>query len=212
MSRCFAIGDIHGCSSALDALLSKIQPRSADTIVTLGDYVDRGPDSKGVLDRLIALSKQCHLIPLLGNHDEMMLNARFSRSAYEGWMSMKGLAALESYGAEAQMDLIPKAHFQFLESCKPYFETDTHIFLHANYKPDMPLSLPDEHTHRWLSLRDYVPPKPHVSGKTVIVGHTPQAEVLDLGYLICIDTGCATGGKLTAIHVQTGKIFQATQC
>ena len=211
MPRLFAIGNIHGCSHALDALLSKIQPQSDDTIVTLGDFVDRGPDSKGVLDRLIDLSKRCQLVPILGNHDEMMLNARFSRSAFDGWMEMKGLTALQSYGSEAQIDLVPQKHFQFLESCRPYFETDTHIFLHANYKPDMPLSFPDDHTQRWLSLRDYVPPKPHISGKTVIVGHTPQAEVLDLSYLVCIDTGCATGGKLTALNVLTGEILQATQ-
>ena len=71
-----AIGDIHGCSAALDALLDAIRPRPEDTIVTLGDYINRGPDSRGVLDRLIDLGRRCRLVPLLGNHDQMLLEAR----------------------------------------------------------------------------------------------------------------------------------------
>ena len=74
--RTIAIGDIHGCSAALDALLDAIRPRPEDTIVTLGDYIDRGPDSRGVLDRLIDLGRRCRLVPLLGNHDQMLLDVR----------------------------------------------------------------------------------------------------------------------------------------
>lgn len=72
--RLIAIGDIHGCSAALDAVLSALQPHLTDTIIPLGDYVDRGPDSRGVLEQLIALGKRTRLIPILGNHDEMLLN------------------------------------------------------------------------------------------------------------------------------------------
>ena len=75
-SRTIAIGDIHGCSAALDALLKTIRPRPEDRIVTLGDYINRGPDSRGVIERLIELKDRCRLVPLLGNHDQMLLEAR----------------------------------------------------------------------------------------------------------------------------------------
>ena len=76
LPRTIAIGDIHGCSTALASILLAIDPQPEDTIITLGDYVNRGMDSKGVLDVLIELSGRCRLIPILGNHDEMMLKAR----------------------------------------------------------------------------------------------------------------------------------------
>ena len=79
MSRTIAIGDIHGCSIALEALIEAISPQPDDTIIPLGDYVDRGIDSKGVLDRLIELRDRCNLVPILGNHDQMMLHAREGR-------------------------------------------------------------------------------------------------------------------------------------
>ena len=210
MSRTIAIGDIHGCSIALTALIEAIRPRPDDTIIPLGDYVDRGIDSKGVLDQLIDLSSRFKLMPIPGNHDQMMLHARDGRSDFEFWLNCGGDAALDSYGSTRRLDLIPRDHIRFLESCRSYFETDTHIFVHANYKPDVLLEELDDHTIRWLSLRDYVPPKRHCSGKVVVVGHTPQTEVLDLGYLICLDTGVWKGGWLTALDVESGKIWQVS--
>ena len=68
--RTIAIGDIHGCSAALDALVEAIRPRPEDCIVTLGDYINRGPDSRGVIERLIELTRRCRLLPILGNHDQ----------------------------------------------------------------------------------------------------------------------------------------------
>lgn len=209
--RLIAIGDIHGCSLALAELIRVIDPQPADCIVTLGDYVDRGIDSKGVLDQLIELAGRCRLVPILGNHDEMMLHARDGRSDFQFWLNCGGDAALASYGDSGRLDPIPRSHFRFLESCVPYFETESHIFLHANYRPELPLDKQTEHTIRWLSLRDYVPPARHGSGKTVWLGHTPQAEVLDLGYLKCIDTGCCNGGWLTAVDVKTARIWQVNE-
>ena len=83
MPRTIAIGDIHGCSVAFAALLESIDPQSDDTIVTLGDYVDRGIDSKGVIELLIALGDRCHFVPLLGNHEEMMVGAREGRADFQ---------------------------------------------------------------------------------------------------------------------------------
>ena len=208
--RTIAIGDIHGCSIALEALIETIHPQPNDTIIPLGDYVDRGIDSKGVLDQLIELTDRCNLVPILGNHDQMMLHAGDGRSDFQFWLNCGGDAALDSYGSSRKLDLIPLDHIRFLKSCRSYFETETHIFIHANYKPDVPVEQLDDHTIRWLSLREYVPPKPHCSGKVVIVGHTPQTEILDLGYLICLDTGVWKGGWLTALDVASGKIWQVS--
>lgn len=211
VSRTIAIGDIHGCSVAFESLLNAIDPQPHDLIIPLGDYVDRGIDSKGVLDQLIKLDDRCQLVPILGNHDEMMLHAKDGRSDFQFWLNCGGDTALDSYGSTSQLNLIPPSHFRFLKSCRPYFETDTHIFLHANFKPDVPLDKLDEKTIRWLSLRDYVPQKRHCSGKTVVVGHTPQSEILDLEYLICLDTGACNGGWLSALDVESGTTWQVNE-
>jgi serine/threonine protein phosphatase 1 len=208
MPRTIAIGDIHGCSDALASVLRSIDPQKDDTIITLGDYVDRGIDSKGVLGMLIRLAGDCRLVPILGNHDEMMLRANDSKTAFEEWLEFGGITTLDSYGATGLMSHIPDNHFQFLQSCRSRFETDTHFFIHANYDPNLPLDQQDDRKSRWLSLRDIVP-GPHLSGKIAVVGHTPQPEILNLGHLICLDTGCSFGGPLTAMDMQSGEIWQA---
>jgi serine/threonine protein phosphatase 1 len=207
MNRIIAIGDIHGCSNALAWLLMTIDPRPDDTIVPLGDFVDRGHDSKGVLDLLIDLSPRCRVVPILGNHDEKMLRSQDCKSAFRDWWEWGAIETLDSYGSSWRIGLIPDEHFRFLESCVPWFETGTHFFTHGNYDPDLPLDQQDGRMLRWLSLRDSVP-GPHFSGKIAVVGHTPQPDVLDLGHLVCLDTGCATGGKLTAMDVESGKVWQ----
>jgi serine/threonine protein phosphatase 1 len=209
--RTIAIGDIHGCSKALAVLLEALDPQPGDTVVTLGDYVDCGFDSKGVIDQLIALGDRCRLVPLQGNHEEMMLGAREGGAAFQFWINCGGSICLDSYGSTGRIELVPRDHFAFLESCQSYFETAQHVFLHANYKPDLPLAQQDRITLRWLSLRDYVPPKRHCSGRIAIVGHTPQPEILDLGYLKCIDTGCGNGGWLTALDADSGQIWQVSE-
>lgn len=210
MPRIIAIGDIHGCSDALASILRVIDPQHDDTIIPLGDYVNRGMDSKGVLDLLIELSRRCRVVPILGNHDEMMLAARGSKAAFRHFLEFGGIETLDSYGDSGQISLIPDEHFQFLESCVPWFETETHSFTHGNYDPDLPLEQQSGRTLRWLSLRDSVP-GPHFSGKVAVVGHTPQPEVLNLRHLVCLDTGCASGGKLTAMDVESGEMWCAAE-
>jgi serine/threonine protein phosphatase 1 len=114
-ARTIAIGDIHGCSTALAALIQAIDPQPDDTIVVVGDFVDRGIDSKGVLNQLIALADRCRLVPILGNHDDMLLHARDGRSDFQFWLNCGVDAALDSYGSTGRLDLIPAAHFRFLE-------------------------------------------------------------------------------------------------
>jgi serine/threonine protein phosphatase 1 len=174
--RTIAIGDIHGCSLALESLLAAIQPRPDDTIITLGDYVNRGPDSRGVLDRLIELEGQCTLIPILGNHDQTLLAALAGQPrALSDLLDMGGGPTLMSYGAgrisEADLVRIPADHCAFLGRCRDCHETETHFFLHAQYDPDVPMDEQSSLWLRWQSLRDGIPDA-HVSGKRAIVGHS----------------------------------------
>jgi serine/threonine protein phosphatase 1 len=213
MPRTFAIGDIHGCSKALKALLAAIQPRPDDLIIILGDFIDCGPDSRGVIEQLIALSDRCRLVRLLGNHEEMLLNAVESRSEFKYWLKLGGKQTLDSYCTyRSDVEVIPAEHVRFIRGCEPYFETGTHIFVHANYDPDLPLNRFRSSTLRWDALQP-AGLRPHVSGKTVVVGHTPQVtgEILDLGFVIGIDTNCFQGGWLTALDVTSGEIIQANQ-
>jgi hypothetical protein len=120
MPRTIAIGDIHGCSTALAKLIELIDPQPDDVLVPLGDFVDRGIDSKGVIEQLIFLADRCRLVPILGNHEEMMLGAREGRSDFQFWINCGGLACLGSYGSTGRIDLIPRRHFGFLESCQTY--------------------------------------------------------------------------------------------
>ncbi len=209
--RTISIGDIHGCSLALDAVLDAIKPRPDDVIVTLGDYINRGPDTRGVLDRLIELGHRCRLVPILGNNDQMLLEAR-SGIHPTTWLGMGGVATLDSYGPSRDLSLIPDDHFEFLDGCLDFHETESHIFVHANYFPDIPMVEQPVGMMRWESLRDMTP-GPHDSGKTVIVGHSSQrsGEILDLGHLVCIDTFCYGGGWLTALDVKSGEVWQAVR-
>lgn len=210
--RTLALGDIHGCLPALEAILAAVRPKADDTLVTLGDYIDRGPDSRGVVERLLRLRRECRLVPVLGNHDQMLLAILDGRSEWLlDWLSFGGAATLASYGASAPEE-IPAEHVAFLRSCLPYYETDQYIFLHGSYIAELPLEAQPPEVLFWDSLRDRLP-GPHCSGKTAIVGHTSQktGEVLDLGYLKCIDTRCYDRGWLTALEVGSGRLWQADQ-
>jgi len=208
-SRTIAIGDIHGCSRALAALIEAIDPGKEDTLVPLGDYVDRGLDTKGVLNQLVELAGRTTLVPLMGNHEELLLAAREDKNQLDPWLRFGGIATLDSYNS-LSLSAIPEAHFALLESCRLFHETQGHFFVHANYDHDTPLDQQARATLLWLSMRDTIP-GPHRSGKIAFVGHTPQrsGEILDLGYLKCLDTGCCYGGWLTAYDVESGEVWQA---
>lgn len=214
--RTIAVGDIHGCLDALNALIEAIAPCRADTLVTLGDLIDRGPHSRGVLDRLIALTGRCRLAPLLGDHEEMLLNALADFTALKKWLTCGGAETLRSYGwapggpRRAVGDWIPERHRRFLAGCLPYYETQKHLFVHAGYLPDLPMAKQPGQALRWR-VTDARTAVPHCSGKVAVVGHTPQrsGEVLNLGFLIDIDTNCARGGWLTAMDVDTSHLWQA---
>jgi serine/threonine protein phosphatase 1 len=205
--RTIAVGDIHGCAAALEAILDVVQPAAGDTLVTLGDYIDRGPNSRRVLEVLLQLARSCHLVPLKGNHELLMLRAIDVPGNMLFWMQSGGLATLASYGGLSE---IPPEHIDFVRECVDYYETATHLFVHANYDPQLPLEQQNEYELFWQHLNLLLPP-PHCSGKTAIVGHTPQrsGDILDGGHLVCIDTYCFGSGVLTALDVASGQLWQA---
>ena len=211
-ARVIAIGDIHGCATAFDAVLEAIRPQADDVLIPLGDCIDRGPDSRGVIERLIRLREQCQVVSLLGNHEEMMLNYLDRRPQPDNWLECGGAEALASYGQRDGQPDVPDEHVAYLRTWPDFYETDTHFFVHASYVPHYPLSSQRWNVLRWHSLNDGVP-DPHDNGKQAIVGHTSQknGEVLDVGHLVCIDTYCWGGGWLTALDASSGQIWQANQ-
>ena len=211
--RTLAIGDIHGCLTALEALLAWVEPQPDDLVITLGDYVDRGPNTRGVIDRLLKLDETHRLFPLRGNHEWMMLEAR--EGDFDFWFNFGGEETLESYGVFGREDWaekIPYEHWRFIERrCVEYHETDTHIFVHAGLDALKPLAEQDIYALCWQKLNPFAPP--HVSGKTVICGHTaqPSGQPRDLGHLVCIDTWVYGDGWLTCLEPATGRFWQADE-
>jgi serine/threonine protein phosphatase 1 len=210
--RVIAIGDIHGCARALRVLLDAIAVTPDDELVTLGDVIDRGPDSREVVDLLMELRGRCRLRPILGNHEEMMLSVLRGQSSPDLWIREGGSATLDSYGFVGDLSVVPPAHVEFLEGCLDHYETDTHLFVHANLLPDLPLDQQPARMLRWTSLDAHLPGK-HISGKTAVVGHTTErsGEIFSLTHLKCIDTYCYGGGWLTALDTVSGESWQANQ-
>jgi serine/threonine protein phosphatase 1 len=204
------VGDIHGCRAALTALLRTIRLAPSDTLVLLGDYVDRGPDSRGVLEQILGLGGQCRCVTLMGNHEEMLLAALQDARSLRFWLRFGGQETLESYGVN-DIHEIPAAHLRLLQACPDYYETASHVFVHAYYDPELPLCQQESYVLRWASPPVCFP-EPHCSGKVAIVGHTVQedGEIFDYGFFKCIDTFCYGRGWLTALDVDSGQVWQAS--
>ena len=184
-----------------------MDPQPEDRVVFIGDYVDRGPDSKGVIDFCLGLPQDLDITFLSGNHEEKFLLARIDHTELAHWLeAWGGGATLESYGPGGFADG-PEAHWEFLRTAKPYLETDTPIFVHANLEHDVAL---EDQLPFTLIHKKFGEPKPHVSGKVMVCGHTAQKShvPLDLGYAVNIDTDPGRGGWLTGLHVETGGYWQ----
>ncbi len=208
--RTIAVGDIHGCFAPFERLLEVIDPGPDDTLVLLGDYIDRGPASREVLERVLELERTCQLKPLLGNHELMMRRAFEDYSQVLFWLENGGQATLDSYGDNPSN--VPESHHDFIRRCLPYWENETHFFVHANYDPKVDLGQQSELILYWTHLTSFLPP-PHKNGKQAVVGHTPQRsrEVLQIGHLTCLDTFCVGDGWLTAWEVGTDTFWQANR-
>lgn len=208
--RVLAIGDIHGCFKALVTLEKTVRFDEGDVLVTVGDYVDRGRDSMSVLDWLIDRKASGGLIPLMGNHELMMLAALRSEAHRDEWLSVGGDTTLRSYGRNKSLADIPDDHWRFLKHCRPYYETQTHFFVHANASPDMPLEDQPDFMLYWEHFRD---PVPRESGRVRVCGHTPQRSgyPLSVGHAVCIDTWAHGRGWLTCLDVASGQYWQANE-
>ncbi len=203
--RTLAIGDIHGCREPLIKLWEVIEPTTEDRIIFVGDYVDRGADTKHVIEFLININKTHNITFLTGNHEEKFFLAKHGRSELADWLAhWGGQQTLDSYGG---MEAIPDTHWEFFRTTLPYLETENHIFVHANLEADVPV---DEQIPYTIIHKKLGTPLPHQSGKTMICGHTAQAShvPLNLGHAICIDTDPGRGGWLTCLDVDNGNYWQ----
>jgi len=202
-----AIGDIHGCAQTLDFLLKELAPTPNDHLVFIGDYVDRGPDSKGVIDRLIALQETHECTFLRGNHEELMLNF-VDNGDYELWAVNGGIATQQSYGAIGDGSTFPPEHLAFLRATQLYLDTPDFFYVHAGLRPEKTVaeSIAEGNDQVFLWERSHLQASELAWEKTVVCGHTPVSTALDTEKLINIDTGCcfythAHLGRLTAVRL-----------
>jgi serine/threonine protein phosphatase 1 len=217
-ARLIAIGDIHGCLNPLTALVEKISPTKDDTLIFLGDYVDRGPDSKGVIDYLLKLRDAINCVFLMGNHEVMMLDY-LDFGSNSNWDVNGGKSTLDSYRDGGDFH-IPESHIKFLSECKFYYETEKYFFVHGGLKPTRSIA----QNLKYLKPIDFVWEREHLDPehlfrqdypweKTVVCGHTPRPEPVILDKLISLDTGCVYNqspelGRLTAIRLPSLEIVQ----
>ena len=212
--RIFAIGDVHGCRDKLVRLLGKIPADfERDTIVFIGDYIDRGPDSKGVVDVVLDLMKKCpNVICLKGNHEDLFINylsgANEVQFIYNG-----GGTTLRSYGVESYdpLSLSPE-HRRFFESLKMYYLTPDYLFVHAGIRPTVPLEAQRDHDLLWI--REEFIYATHDLDQLIVFGHTPFKEPKVLPTKsrpdkIGIDTGAVYGHQLTCLQLPERRFIQA---
>jgi serine/threonine protein phosphatase 1 len=208
-SRTIAIGDIHGCDRALESLLMSLAPERTDTLIVLGDVVDRGPNSRRCIDILLNLREHCRLILIKGNHEEMMLSAIAGGDWADGWATYGGRETLKSYGVP---HFIPDEHREFLETALDFYSNETNIFVHAGIDPGLPLDQQSNWALRW---ERFAPERGDpVCGRRLICGHTAQPGGLPVidGRWVCIDTGVyLRGGRLTALDVENDVVYQTNQ-
>jgi serine/threonine protein phosphatase 1 len=212
--RYLAIGDIHGCFKALTTLAEFVPFQSDDVLITLGDYVDRGPNSCAVLDWLISWKQRGKLIALRGNHEMMMLQAHKSEAGLERWFDSGGgktLASYSHFGDDGKLVDVPDAHWHFLqEETLGWYETDTHIFVHASAYPEVPMADQPDFMLYWHSSHA---PAPHRSGKIIVCGNNAQesGKPCSIGHAICVDTWAWGKGWLTCLDVGSGRYWQANE-
>ncbi|WP_254507144.1 metallophosphoesterase [Anatilimnocola floriformis] len=208
-ARTLAIGDIHGCHVAFQTLLALVKPTAEDTLIILGDVVDRGLDTKACIEEILRLQDECLVISIMGNHEEMMRDSIQKSFMMEMWLQFGGDAVLQSYGGG--IDKIPPAHLKWLSHLRPFYETPKEIFVHAKLDPWLPLGQQGDYDLRWKKLEGNEPA--HMSGKRSVCGHTPQKDGYPLSFdgWVCLDTNCCRGGWLTCLDVTTDHVWQTNE-
>ncbi len=214
--RVYAVGDIHGCSRQLDALLARIAADPAEGIsrrflVFLGDYVDRGPDSKGVIERLLSPPAGFEATAVRGNHDQTLLDFLVDPAVYGVWREFGGRDTLVSYGVvpplfdqiedfeRARNDLaavLPAAHRQFLEGLAGSLRIGGYYFTHAGVRPGVALEEQSPEDLMWI--RDDFLNSRQDFGAVVVHGHSPTPQPVVRSNRIGVDTGAYATGCLTA--------------
>ncbi len=207
----YAIGDIHGSLKALKTIFKQGLITSADRVIFLGDYIDKGTDSKGVIDWLINNKLDFNFEFILGNHELMMKSAKTSSEKLFQWQFYGGVKTLDSYQIgdnKLWAEKIDQSHWEFIDECLPYLEIGNYIFVHAGLDNKKELSEQDEFHLFW---KKYLEPEQYSPIKTVICGHTSRknGEIADFGHTICIDTFAHGGQWLTCLNVETGEYLKA---
>lgn len=197
--KLFAVGDIHGCLDRLDVLLQRIPVDwSADRLIFLGDYIDRGPDSRQVIELLLDYKRRYgdRITFLEGNH-EWMFSRYLEGEDCGSFLLCGGRQTVESYGLKGKAVEVPDSHREFLEDLEPFHQTESYIFVHAGVRPGIPLA--EQSLEDLLWIRSPFLESPYNWGKRVVFGHTPFSAPLLEENKIGIDTGAVYGGRLTAI-------------
>ncbi|MFH0976764.1 MAG: metallophosphoesterase family protein [Spirochaetota bacterium] len=214
----YLIGDIHGCIDHLDNLYSKIKNLISDndTLIFLGDYIDRGPDSYEVIEYLISLSKENNTIFLKGNHEDMLLKYKSSSLDYQNYMENGGMATIKSYKKNLGSFTIPLNHQVFFNNLTQYFESEDFIAVHAGLNPKI-YNIEAQSSYDMLWIRDKFFRDPRKWEKTIIFGHTPcsilSGQNKEIYFnkdtnIIGIDTGACYGGVLTCLRWPDKSIYQ----
>lgn len=218
--RIYAIGDIHGCAGLLDRLTGLIEEDCAAAsavpqLVFLGDYLDRGPDSLGVIERLLAIAEQRpNAVFLKGNHEAVFLDFLAHPAEFEDWLHWGGAETLESYGvsrpwrrpaeelAEEMRRRMPERHLAFLRRLELSRVFGDYFFVHAGVRPDIPLDAQDERDLLWIRGDFHHAAAEARPDKVIVHGHQPTKKPVDAGWRIGVDTGACFSGSLTAVVLE----------
>jgi len=215
MSNMYAFGDIHGQRGMLDMLIKKVPLEKDDEIIFIGDYIDRGPDARGVVDAVLKLKLAYpNTTCLRGNHEDMFLDYIKEEKKYpQGVFIMNGGAeTLNSYEIVSRKGpmRLPPLHMSFFEGLGYCHEARGFIFVHAGLRPGFPVEDQTERDMLWI--RDEFFESDTDFGKPVVFGHTPMPGVMDkLPSLLGIDTGAAYGGWLTCVQLEDAKVVNTYQ-
>jgi len=205
--KTFIVGDVHGCLDMLKRLMGIIgwNPET-DRLIFLGDFIDRGSQSKGVVDYVLEIAKLSERVEcLMGNHERILLDFMDGRDTNTFFLN-GGLATLNSYRTDQQKYggfLIPDDHISFFRSLKLIIELEDYYVVHAGFRPGVSLS--NQTTEDLLWIRDSFIFSNYYFGKRVIFGHTPFAQPLVMENKIGLDTGAVYGNKLTCLELPSLK-------
>lgn len=207
--RLFIVGDIHGCLDPLKRMMDKIDWRpEEDGLIFLGDYIDRGADSRGVVDYIIEVSNSSPLVQcLMGNHENILLDF-LSTGDPRLLLLNGGMTTLESYQVEEKGEkepLIPPEHVAFFENLYLYIELDDYYVVHAGFRPGVEVE--KQATEDLIWIREPFIFSDYDFGKKVIFGHTPLAEPLVMDNKIGLDTGVVYGNRLTCLEIPRMKFY-----